>query len=366
MQNAIALLGRPLIGFIAAAGAFAATPALAQSWTYQPTERGGFASSCAPGRSGTVCAVVYCSPRGDLNVGLAGWADGPNGAEAASSEAFLSVDGTGIRAPINRTNSTVGGGVLWRADLDARTAARAIDSLKRGNRAVFEAGPDRRLFEFGLGGSARTIGQVEARCDGVAAALAAPTPAGDVIERDVRPAVEGRDDDDRYAALDDRRYDERTVVRGGFDDGIDAGDRLEALDRDVYERAYPAQRGERDRFERWGERDFGWEPIGAARIGKRGDRAIFRPGPDTGRVQALRLDVSLNDLFLRELVVVYGNGREDLIRLPAEWRRGESTGPIELRARPGRGRFIDAILIDAATIGRGPRARVDLYALPAG
>lgn len=99
---------------------------------------------------------------------------------------------------------------------------------------------------------------------------------------------------------------------------------------------------QRDRYrDRGGERDRGqWELLGDKRVGLGVDRDVINVGRREGRFEKIRLEVQDNDVFMRDLKVVYGNGEVDDIPVRELIRRGSGTRPIDLK---GGDRFIDRI-----------------------
>jgi hypothetical protein len=96
-----------------------------------------------------------------------------------------------------------------------------------------------------------------------------------------------------------------------------------------------AQRRDRDRDNRW-------ERLGCEEVGRRTDRDVIKVGRREGRFDAIRLTASGNDVLVRDLKVVYANGKPDDIRVRSELREGSETRPLDLE---GRDRAIDRIEI---------------------
>ena len=75
---------------------------------------------------------------------------------------------------------------------------------------------------------------------------------------------------------------------------------------------------------------------------RRTDRDVIKVGRREGRFDAIRLTASGNDVLVRDLKVVYANGKPDDIRVRSELREGSETRPLDLE---GRDRAIDRIEI---------------------
>lgn len=75
-----------------------------------------------------------------------------------------------------------------------------------------------------------------------------------------------------------------------------------------------------------------WLYLGRARVDGRFDRDTIRIGRREGRFRAIRLRVTGNDLRLYDLVVRYGNGVPDRLRVRDFIRQGGTTRAIDLRA----------------------------------
>jgi hypothetical protein len=75
----------------------------------------------------------------------------------------------------------------------------------------------------------------------------------------------------------------------------------------------------------------GWVLFGVQEVSFRGDRDVIRVGEQQGRFERLALRISDNDIFLRELTVVYGNGERDRKVIETSIPAGSQTRPIDLR-----------------------------------
>jgi hypothetical protein len=89
---------------------------------------------------------------------------------------------------------------------------------------------------------------------------------------------------------------------------------------------------------RRGEAD--WEELGCQSVGFLGDRDVIKVGRREGRFKAIKLKVTGNSVYIRDLKVVYSNGDPDDLQVRAEIRQNGETGPLDLR---GRERSIDRV-----------------------
>lgn len=94
---------------------------------------------------------------------------------------------------------------------------------------------------------------------------------------------------------------------------------------------------------RRGRPEARWEELGCQKVGFLVDRDVIRVGREEGRFKALKLTVEDNDVFLRDMRLVFANGEVDDYNVSAEIRRGQETRPISLRAGR-RGRTLDRII----------------------
>ena len=79
----------------------------------------------------------------------------------------------------------------------------------------------------------------------------------------------------------------------------------------------------------------GWVELGCQKVafGLRRDRDTIRVGRNEGGFRSLELTVTGNDVFMRRLTVVYGNGAPDDLRVERLIRQGTRTGAIDLKGR---------------------------------
>jgi hypothetical protein len=102
-----------------------------------------------------------------------------------------------------------------------------------------------------------------------------------------------------------------------------------------------AQRRDRDRdFDRG--RD--WVQLGCQDVSFRGrDRDSIRVGRGEGRFRAIRLTARGNDVEVRRVSVVYGNGDPDELDVQRVIRRGDHTDRLDLRGGDRTIRRIDMV-----------------------
>lgn len=87
-------------------------------------------------------------------------------------------------------------------------------------------------------------------------------------------------------------------------------------------------------------RKYDWELLGKRKVGFLIDRDVIKVGRKEGRFRKLKIAVNGNDIELLDLKVVYGNGKEDDVRVRQKLKSGSETRPLDLE---GRGRVIDRI-----------------------
>lgn len=88
------------------------------------------------------------------------------------------------------------------------------------------------------------------------------------------------------------------------------------------------------------------ELLGCRSVGFINDRDVIPVGRRDGRFRAIKLRVSGNDIELRDLDVVYGNGANDDLQVRSLIRAGGETRWIDLR---GGNRFIRQINLTYAS-----------------
>jgi hypothetical protein len=106
-----------------------------------------------------------------------------------------------------------------------------------------------------------------------------------------------------------------------------------------------------------------WEELGCVRVRRHADSDYIDVGRQEGRFSAIVLRASGADIAIDELVVVYGNGDPDRLRVRSVLGEGMETRAIDLE---GYERFIDHIELttqrDWDGWGRRP-ARLCVYGL---
>jgi len=90
------------------------------------------------------------------------------------------------------------------------------------------------------------------------------------------------------------------------------------------------------------DRGDGWELLGRQEVGLGVDRDVIKVGRREGRFTRIALEVARNDVEIKDLTVVFGNGRKQDVKVRQFIRAGGRTRPIDLA---GDERFIDRIVI---------------------
>lgn len=126
--------------------------------------------------------------------------------------------------------------------------------------------------------------------------------------------------------------------------------------------AHKTAEGRVGRGDRPDRPNFGrdWKRVASKEVDRRRDRDVIQLGREDGRFDEFRLRVLDNDVRIRRLRVVYGNGKAHNLDVERRIGEGEATDPISLRGRNGR--FIDRVVLVYDTVGRGPKATVELWA----
>lgn len=88
------------------------------------------------------------------------------------------------------------------------------------------------------------------------------------------------------------------------------------------------------------------EQLGCRAVGFINDRDTITVGKDAGRFKSIQLRVSGNDIEMRDLKVVYGNGQVDDVQVRSRIAAGGETRWIDLK---GNKRFIDRIVMTYAS-----------------
>lgn len=103
----------------------------------------------------------------------------------------------------------------------------------------------------------------------------------------------------------------------------------------------------------------GWVLFGSQTVGFGVERDVIRVGRDAGLFEKIALRVLKNDIYLREVDIVFGNGERQRVPVNVELKEGFRTAPLPLE----RGdRFIEQIeLIYQAKPDRRGQAVVEVY-----
>jgi len=103
----------------------------------------------------------------------------------------------------------------------------------------------------------------------------------------------------------------------------------------------------------------GWVLFGAQTVGFGIDRDVIRVGREAGQFEKIALRVLKNDIYLREVTVVFGNGERQVVPVNVELKEGFRTAPLPL----DRGdRFIETIeLVYQSKPDRRGQAVVEVY-----
>jgi hypothetical protein len=99
-----------------------------------------------------------------------------------------------------------------------------------------------------------------------------------------------------------------------------------------------AQRRDRDDLDRR------WVQLGCQQVSSSGrDRDTIRVGRTEGRFRAIRLAARGSDIEVVRLEVVYANGNPDELDVRRVIRRGDRTGPLDLKGRDRAIQRIDLV-----------------------
>lgn len=103
----------------------------------------------------------------------------------------------------------------------------------------------------------------------------------------------------------------------------------------------------------------GWVLFGSQAVGFGVDRDVIRVGREAGQFDKIALRVLKNDIYLREVTVVFGNGERQVVPVNVELKEGFRTAPLPL----DRGdRFIETIeLVYQSKPDRRGEAVVEVY-----
>lgn len=174
-----------------------------------------------------------------------------------------------------------------------------------------------------------------------------------------------------YGNNETERFDFRRHLREGErTPPIDLKGRGRAIKRiEIAARAGRGRHGRRRRavLDVYGEQARSWrddwELLGDKSVDFRVDRDVIRVGRREGRFEKIALEVTDNDVEIRDLTVFFRHGRPQDVRVRSLIRAGGRTRPIDLR---GGDRVIERIELIYRTRGPGRgRAKVAVYGLQA-
>lgn len=86
--------------------------------------------------------------------------------------------------------------------------------------------------------------------------------------------------------------------------------------------------------------------LGCRSVGFVKDTDVIPVGRDAGKFRAVQLQVLGNDIEMRDLKIVYGNGQVDDVPVRAHIRKGQATRWIDLK---GDKRFIKEVVMTYAS-----------------
>jgi hypothetical protein len=86
--------------------------------------------------------------------------------------------------------------------------------------------------------------------------------------------------------------------------------------------------------------------LGCRSVGFINDRDVINVGQDAGKFKTIQLRVSGNDIEMRDLKIVYGNGQVDDVPVRSVIRAGQTTRWIDLK---GTQRFIREVVMTYAS-----------------
>ncbi|MCH9765577.1 MAG: hypothetical protein K0U34_06250 [Alphaproteobacteria bacterium] len=88
-----------------------------------------------------------------------------------------------------------------------------------------------------------------------------------------------------------------------------------------------------------------WVLFGSETIGFRGERHVIPIGKDAGVFDRVTFRALRNDIEIRDVTIVYGNGVRDRVDVDLLVPAGYGTPPIDLKSRRGKGRHIRQIVV---------------------
>jgi len=97
----------------------------------------------------------------------------------------------------------------------------------------------------------------------------------------------------------------------------------------------------------------GWVLFGSETVGSRAERQVLPIGRDAGVFDRITFRALRNDIHIRDVTVVYGNGTRDRRDIDLLVPAGYGTPPIDLKSgRRNNGRFIREIIVNFRSEGR--------------
>ena len=96
----------------------------------------------------------------------------------------------------------------------------------------------------------------------------------------------------------------------------------------------------------------GWVLFGSETVGRRAERQVLPIGREAGVFDRITFRALRNDIHIRDVTVVYGNGKRDSRNIDLLVPAGYGTPPIDLKNRSGKGRYIQEIIVTYRSEGR--------------
>lgn len=103
----------------------------------------------------------------------------------------------------------------------------------------------------------------------------------------------------------------------------------------------------------------GWVLFGSETVGRREQRKVMKVGRAAGVFDRITFRALRNDVYIRDVTVIYGNGKRDRRTLDMVVPAGYGTEPIDLKIVRSTGRAINQIIVRLASEGRRIRWRAD-------
>lgn len=97
----------------------------------------------------------------------------------------------------------------------------------------------------------------------------------------------------------------------------------------------------------------GWVLFGSDAVGRRSERQVIKIGREAGVFDRITFRVLRNDVYIRDVTIVYGNGNRDRQNIDLLVPANYGTPPIDLKTRRGSsGRYIREIIVNYRAEGR--------------